>query len=276
MNKTLIKYFGGMSYHAQWIISHFPERYEQLPYVELYGGGASVALRKKQSLVATTYNEINPGLYLLWSVVKHNHKELQDRLSKEKYSAEVFEAAKIYCEENNRFDEYTNILELASQTYIKYRMSRGGQGKTFAWSNRFRNGKPGDINAWLNSLENISTIAKLCKDWNIINKDALWIFKYSLTNTKQNILIYLDPPFMKSSRVAKNVYDYEVEENHHAELLETIDNLPSQTKIVLSGYMTDLYKSKLKNWNLHQKEVVNNSGQTKRKSKRTNCLWTNY
>ncbi|MHB8579138.1 MAG: DNA adenine methylase [Ignavibacteriaceae bacterium] len=35
----MIPYFGGKSYTARWIISHFPQDYKQLTYCEVFGGG---------------------------------------------------------------------------------------------------------------------------------------------------------------------------------------------------------------------------------------------
>lgn len=51
-------------------------------------------------------------------------------------------------------EEWTKFLpvELGAHEYIVRNMSRGRLGKDFAWSERLRGGKPGDVNAYENNL----------------------------------------------------------------------------------------------------------------------------
>lgn len=39
-------------------------------------------------------------------------------------------------------------------------MSRGGNGDAFAWSERLRGGKPGDLNGWETRLEMLPALAQ--------------------------------------------------------------------------------------------------------------------
>jgi DNA adenine methylase len=264
--RPLIKIHGGSYYYADWIISHFPHNHEYLDYFEMFLGGGSVYLNKK-CFGLVVLNEKNPELFKLWNDVLYHTDYIVDSLKALEYKQETFEWAK----------KYSSTVA----TFAKYRMSRGGLCKSFAWSDRLRGGKPGDVNAWETSIKNISNV--VCK---MINDDMIlsnydfvseYIESYikSSLNSPEN-LFFLDPPFVPKTRTAKKCYEYEMTYEQHEVLVNGIKD--AKAYVCLLGYDNKLYNGVLSapRWNKVSKQVTNNSGQNSKKQKRQICLWRNY
>jgi DNA adenine methylase len=84
-----------------------------------------------------------------------------------------------------------------------------------------------------------------------------------------NELIYCDPPYlMETRRNWAKMYRYEMDDNAHAFLLQTIALLPCMVQI--SGYESRMYAAHLKGWRLVKFQASTRHGM------RTECLWMNY
>lgn len=263
MIKPLLKTWGGKYYLKRYIIDNFPSNYINLDYGEICVGGGSVLLNKEMSTLETIA-DINPSLIILWLIVQQEPITLQNILMSLDYSEDVF---KMYSHYTPR-----NELEIAIKEYVLSRMSRAGLKKDFAWSNRLRGNKPGDINAWENSIRNISNISQRIQGVRIKCQDL----NASLIETYDNpaSFQYIDPPYLHSTRVTKSAYEYELEEPQHIDYLTIAKN--HKGKILISGYDSSLYNNILGDWNKISTNIVNHSGQTKTKSQRTEILWKNY
>jgi DNA adenine methylase len=257
---SFLRTHGGCYYSASWIISHFPANYQKMNYFELFAGGANVLLQKEPSQ-SESLNELNPALYDLWKWVINNPFALIQTLMDIPYSEESYEKA-----QNNQF-KHAGI-----SYFVKSRMSRGGTGKGFAWSNRFRRGMPEFLSSWMSSIDVIPEVHKRFAKVNLYNKPALEIIKEQIGN--RNSLWFCDPPFLPETRSVKSVYEYEITYDDHVELLENLVHSPAN--VALLGYESLLYKEKLKNWNVYKKVMKNHSGQNKTKEDRKLMLWTNY
>lgn len=257
--RSLFKMHGGKYYLKDFVISNFPINYENLNYVEPYAGAANILINKKKSIFEAL-SDINNNIISIWVYLKENYIDFYNKLKELEYSQETFDKAL-----NNYYPIFIN-------EFVLRRMSRGGLGKNFAWSNRQRGGKPGDINAWETSLELIPILYKRIKDVIILNINSIDLIKGC--NCK-NYLLYLDPPYLTSTRVSKKTYDkFECDENHHVLLGDILNN--HKAKIMISGYNSDLYKKIYKNWNMKIKKIPNHSSQQKNKKIMQECIWFNY
>lgn len=179
-------------------------------------------------------------------------------MQKIEYKQEVFE----FCRNN----EYS-----PGNTYVKYRMSRGGMGKTFAWSNRLRGGKPGDLNAWENSIKNIDKIHERIKDVNFIYSSFDFLHPVLAIS-----LWYLDPPYLPETRVSKQVYENEMGRDEHESMLQKLIQFPVHNHVLISGYDNEMYNDYLNKWNKFTKEIPNHASQLKVKKKKNECIWRNF
>lgn len=254
--RPLVKIHGGKYYLASWIISHFPPEYCKYSYCESFIGGGSVFLQKKSSVIVEYINDLDSNLIALWKFIRAGNYSSLNKLT---YGQETFDKA------------LAGDYPLPIREYIVRRMSRGGMGKTFSWSDRLRGGIPGDVNAWNTALEQLPLIKERLKNTSISNEDAL---EFIDAHNTYFSLHYVDPPYLHKTRTASNVYSNEMSEKDHEELLHLLDG--HRGKIILSGYDSKLYRDKLSNWNFKTKNIVNHSSQSKKKQQRTECLWMNY
>lgn len=249
-----IKIFGGKGRLHQFIISHFPNDYENMVYVEPFVGGGSVFLNKKRS-ITDVISDVNPEIINIVLYLKFVNT---NNLLNIEYTEENFNLA------------LTNKLGIGISELVKYRFSRGGMGKTFSYSQRLRGGIPGDENAWKTFKESIpSYCAKLQKSVvKNLSYDRL------LDYDDENTFFYMDPPYLHSTRTSTNVYNYEWKESDHVQFLNHVTRMKS--KVLISGYDSELYNTALQGWNTFTKSVPNNASQSKKKNIMVEKLWRNY
>lgn len=257
---SLGKIYGGKYQHAPWIIEHFPKGYESLEYVEAFGGLLSPALQKKPSF-KETLNDFYYPTYCLYVSVQNGdlHKAVQYL----PYTEQIFQHYKTL--------KPTTVLDHAVQQFVLHRMSRGGMKKDFAWSDRLRGGKPGDVNAWENAISSLPQIAHRFRFSVFRNDDFRTLLQ--LYGNNPNVFFYLDPPYLLETRTSKSVYELEFTVDDHKDLL--IRLLQCKAKWLLSGYDSDLY-NKIIGPPIASKTVSLSSSQAKKKNKKVEQLWSNY
>jgi len=63
--------------------------------------------------------------------------------------------------------------------------------------------------------------------------------------------VYMDPPYPISSRKSsRNVYEYQLSDQQHEEILKILVSMRARCKIAISTYKNDLYTDYLHDWNL--------------------------
>lgn len=100
-----------------------------------------------------------------------------------------------------------------------------------------------------------------------LRKDALeFLRSYKFTGDE---LVYCDPPYIHSTRTRCDLYQFEMSDAQHVELLRIIRALPC--RVMISGYWTKLYAEKLAGWNSTTFQAVTRSGRVA-----TEWLWFNF
>jgi len=250
VNRPLLEYHGGKWRSAPWIISHFPSHKK---YVEPFGGGASVLLRKTPSF-KEIYNDLSGEIVNLFRQARDNGEELHKLILLTPYSREEFNLAFEPCP--------SDLLEQARRTIIR---SLFGYG-TFGVSKS--TGYSGATEKWKTYPTALKKIINRLRCVNIENDDALVIIdKYDSPDT----LFYIDPPYVSDTRTGNaNVYEFEMTDEQHHKLAEKIHSVKG--KVVLSGYECPLYNElyKEKDWRkVHKTEHTDSC----KASARTETLW---
>jgi protein gp37/site-specific DNA-adenine methylase len=267
--RSPLKTFGGKGYLARRIIDLLPPHEI---FIEPCAGGLSVLLNKPAAAVDIVA-DLNEDLTHFWTTLHDHGDEFSRRLATVPYTAEIFEHAKLCMRERS----WTDDIDHALQFLIRSRMSRNGSGIDFCWSERTR-GKtspagpqPGELNSWDTMRRDHlpRVIARLqcvtIKTASVIDT----VLQYDGTDT----LSYIDPPYMHGTRTTRDAYEYEMTDADHAALLDVL--LSCRGAVVLSGYPSELYDTRLAGWRRIVIEMPNHAGQSKTKERRQEVLWIN-
>jgi DNA adenine methylase len=258
----IIKYPGSKTMIASWIVSNFPEDYQNMTYLEPYFGSGSIFLAKAPSKIETI-NDMNGEITNLFKQIRDNCDELIFKLQYTPWSRDEF---------NMSYKTAADDLERARRFIVKCWFSIGAY-------QLYRNGMRVNIKSYSGNLEGFykslpKEITGICdrlkpKSGNYVqieNTDAITLIK---KYNRPNVLMYLDPPYTIDSRRRKKIYTYDYTDEDHEILLRLINE--SKAKIIISGYESELYNSRLKKWNMDKIitfDTVSN--------KRTECIWMNY
>lgn len=128
----------------------------------------------------------------------------------------------------------------------------------------------GVISRWLGGVQALPEIAERLLRVQIENRPAIDVIRlYDSDET----LFYCDPPYVHTTRGDSNAYGYEMTDDEHERLADTLNT--AKGKVALSNYdcelMNRLYPAP--KWRkLHAPERTIHST----KGKRAEVLWTNY
>ena len=119
IRRPVLRYHGGKWKIAPWIISHFPEHDV---YVEPFGGGASVLMRKTP-VRTEIYNDLDGDIVNLFQVLRspESASELSRQLALTPYARKEFDAA---------YTATSDSLERARRTIIRAFMGQGSNAAT--------------------------------------------------------------------------------------------------------------------------------------------------
>lgn len=90
------------------------------------------------------------------------------------------------------------------------------------------------------------------------------------TPVSDDTLVYLDPPYVMSSRSSqRQLYRYEISDDDHLRLLTIINRLTCM--VMISGYYSEMYASALRQWRTIQFQTRTRGGRLA-----TEWLWMNF
>lgn len=271
--KTLrppFKTHGGKNYLCHWIRGHFPKGFEAMTYVEAFAGGGSVLLNKPPS-ASEHLNDVDVNVMSVWWALKYHLGRFVDEARRWAYCRDSFRRLGELA--GSLPDSPDCTMERAVSEYALRRMSRGGMKKAFGWSKRLRGGKPGDLNAWDTMFDALPLIHDRLRGVTLYNTSWEEVLR---DHDNPDAFLYMDPPYMKGTR-SKNsgrVYDHEMSDNDHKNLLDACN--ASKSKVLISGYQSNLYAQALKHWSFKYRPIANHSSQAARKQIKLEGLWFNY
>jgi len=259
---TIIQYPGKKNYIAQWIVDHFPNGYQEMTYLEPFFGSGSVFFHKERSTVETI-NDIDGEISNLFLQIRNNPDELISLLKNTLWCRDEYDLA---------YEETDDPIEKARRCIVRFWFTvganvRGKNGMRFEIKKN-----TGGLNYFhLKLPEMISKLSERLKHnkKNIVQIENRSVFELLPIYNRENVFMYLDPPYLLETRKNKKVYRFEFTDNDHEELLKLITN--SKAKIIISGYENKLYREYLSGWRFEIKTTKDQAG-----NKKCECIWLNF
>jgi DNA adenine methylase len=265
-SKRLIAFgwYGGKFSHLNWLLPHLPICHH---YCEPFGGSAAVLLNRQPSPVET-YNDIDGEVTNFFRVLRDQKDRLIEVIGLTPFSREEF-----YHSISTNGQELSDV-ERARRFFVRARQARTGLAQTASlgrWANcknTSRRGMSGVVSRWLGSIEDLPAIALRLLRVQIENRPALEVLKLY---DNRDTLFYCDPPYVHASRGDSKAYGFEMTDQKHRELAETLRSL--QGKVAVSGYRCDLMNTLYKAWRRVEAPPKNCHSV---KKVRREALWMNY
>lgn len=239
-----------------WIISHFPPH---KAYVEPFGGGASILLRKPRAF-AEVYNDAEGEIVNLFRMVRTRGSELVQAIELTPFARDEYESA---------FSaEPLDDLDRARMTLVKSWMGRGsdnirkrsGFRKYFGSETRPSRSTASE---WRNLPDSIRLVVERMQGVTIENRDAIDVM---LAHDAPDALHYVDPPYTQKERGGDARYRIEFYEKDHRRLAGELHAM--RGRVVLSGYRSALYDELYGEWTRIDKRTFADGGR-----QRTESLW---
>jgi DNA adenine methylase len=262
--RPLLRYFGGKWRLAPRIVAHFPPH---RIYVEPFGGGASVLLRKPRAY-NETYNDLDGEVVNLFRVLRSKRAaELIRLVGLTPYSRDEYFAA---------FELSPDPVERARRTLVRSHFGHGTAGTRMDRRSGFRSdGRSACTNVageWGCFADALQAVVERLRGVSIEHCPALELVDRF---DDPKALLYLDPPYLPETRSAKakrgegyHTYAVEMSAADHACMLDRIN--ASRAMIVLSGYPSATYEAALQGWTrLSVKALAH------RNAARTEVIWLN-
>lgn len=263
--RPALRYLGGKWRLAPWIIENLPAHQV---YVEPFGGGGNVLLRKARSTVEI-YNDLDDDLVNLFRVLREPGpaEALIAGLDLTPFARSEWASA---------YQPTSEPVERARRLIVRSFMGHSSCAARIDRTTGFR-------------ACNLAANADPAKSWSTYPEALrLVIQRFAGVAIEQlpaeqlipqrdgvETLFYVDPPYVQSTRSQKqtraapsNGYRHELDDADHERLLEILCGVKG--KVVLSGYPSALYDRLLKGWTVVERPVLADGARP-----RTEVLWLN-
>jgi DNA adenine methylase len=258
--KSPVPYFGSKQRIATWITSLLPDHGH---YVEPYCGGLSVLLAKGPSPMETV-NDLDGELMTFWRVLRDRPEALVRACALTPHARTELAAS------HQPLGE-ADDLELARRIWCRLAQGRSGTLRQTGWRHYIAPagsaiGMPGYMEAYVDRL---AAAAERLHRVSLESLPALDVItKYGAA---KDVLLYVDPPYLGTTRPWSN-YRFEMkDELEHRELAAALHDC--KAAVVLSGYGSELYDELYQEWHRYeQSTMTGNAASTKG---RTEVVWSN-
>lgn len=278
--RPVLRYHGGKWRLAPWVLSFFPAH---RTYVEPFGGGASVLMRKARAY-AEVYNDLDGEVVNVFRVLREPEKaeRLEQLLRLTPFARREFRAA--------YGRDLPGDVERARRTIIKSFMGFGSGAlhddapagmRTRASTHRapptgfrgsaMRSGTtPADD--WMSYPVQVAEYCRRLRGVIIEQRDARTIIE---THDRESTLHYCDPPYPLSTRkptrrMGGKAYRHELTDDDHRGLAATLHACVGM--VIVSGYACPMYDLELyPDWERHEREHLADGARP-----RVEVVWLNH
>lgn len=254
INRPIVRYHGGKWRLAPWILSYFPTH---RCYVEPFGGGGSVLLRKPRSH-AEVYNDLDGEIVNLFRVARDHGEDLRRYLELTPFSRDEFILS---------YEPSADPIEQARRTIVRAFMGFGSNSHNKATGFRSNSDRSGTTPAqdWRHYPGEFGAIIARLQGVVIENRDAFEVIKI---HDGPSTLHYIDPPYVAETRDAGKDYRFEMTDADHVALAKILHEVNGA--VIISGYPSALYDDLYKGWIRAERAALADGA-----APRTEVLWMN-
>jgi DNA adenine methylase len=241
--RPVVRYHGGKWRLAPWIISHFPPH---RVYVEPFGGGASVLLRKPRSY-AEVYNDLDDEVVNLFYVLRDPamRARLVASVGFTPFSRVEFDDA--YRPTDDPVESARRMVVLSHMGFgtAAMRATRAGtRQRTGFRANTTRSGTTpaGD---WRGLPDVLAAVGERFTGVVVERRPAVDVMA---AHDAPHTLHYVDPPYVHGTRTHSSRWNYrhEMSDEDHRSLAASLRALAGM--VILSGYASPLYDELYPDW----------------------------
>jgi DNA adenine methylase len=261
---TPIRYFGGKGSMFNNIIKHFPVAGSYDTYIEPFGGSFAVGL-KKDIVPVEIYNDLEQNVYSLYKVISDTamFDEFKFKCDLAIYSEDLRKEYKALLKTD------IPIVDRAFYFFYVNRTSHNGVGG-FSTNLSIRRKMSKSASDFLSAIDRLPELHHRISNLIVLNKDGIDIIeKYNSSNT----FIYCDPPYEQSTRTSVR---YSVDMNSESQERFINAAINSESKLLISGYVCELYKKLEENGFTKIQFNVNTIDSKMKPKTKTETLWKNY
>lgn len=238
---------------------------EHRSYVEPYFGSGALLFNKEPSAIETV-NDLDSDVVNLFRCIQKDSERLARLAMTTPFSREEYERQFAGTERTRHASDFQRAAGFLARCWQGHGVRT--DGSKVGWKRDIRGRERAyALWDWYRLPERILETAERLRKVQIENRPALEVirdFNYP------DVFLYLDPPYLLETRAGKRKqYRHEMTDADHGEMLEEISG--SRAKIMLSGYASGMYDSRLKGWRKIRFRSCAQGGDP-----REEVVWMNY
>lgn len=231
-------YYGGKQTVADRIVALFPDHEH---YVEPFAGSLAVLLAKPPSRLETV-NDLSNDLMTFWRVLRDQPEELARLAALTPHSRAEYESC--YSE----VVPAESDLERARRVWVKLTQAHGGVGlqRRSGWKHSKSSSIGIPFTQYMRAyVDRMPTCAERLRHVSLECRDATDVIREY--GQHDDALIYVDPPYLASTRTPEKNYAHEMRTDAEHEALAAVLH-GTRAAVFLSGYHSPLYDALYADW----------------------------
>lgn len=265
VKRPVLRYHGGKWKLAPWLISHMPPH---KAYVEPFGGGANVLLRK-DPIPAEVYNDLDGRVVQVFRSLRdpEQAKAIKTRLSLTPFARAEFDA----CYEPSE-DPIEQVCKTIMLSFMGHGTDSATRGCRTGFRTKMTDSRATPARTWANYWQAVDSFCERLRGVVIENRDASEVIQRM---DRPSTLFLVDPPYVTSTRssltgrsAATHGYRHEMTNEDHRALSGLLRKVEGM--VMLCGYDSELYKELYGDWLCLTRETYADTARA-----RTELLWMN-
>ena len=234
--KPIFKSSLGSQTFQSWVISEFPENYQELIYVDVFCDNLGIYLEKSKSKIEII-NDTDLGIIQTYRAIRDEYKYFIKKLNAIKCNNETFDT---FVE--NAQKTYEDYIEKGINEFVLRKLSKSENKKSFI-NKKIK---------WDSIIDEVLAIKNRLQETFIMNKEALEVIQKF--NNQDSFLFCNLPTNIKEQQINKIVHSLKC----------------FSGQVIVTSRDHKLCRESFADWNCKRK-MIQNKGK-----KSLECIWKNY